>query len=213
MKHIEGLLDAEIIEKVASVVYRGITFPGYNKPIKSNKKDKKKMVLVKRGDRIKLVHYGHSGYSHNYSDKAKKSYLARSGGIRNKSGQLTKNDPFSPNYWARRDLWPKGKADGGSKYGRKEKTAMSKRRAAKKAEEDKKETSVRVTPFTAKAKHKDKKLKLTPVSAKARYKDKNIKVTPVSVKGESSKGEFSLNPFSFILKKKKKKKSAEKDDK
>lgn len=77
------------------------------------------MVLVKRGDRTKLVHYGAKGYKHNYSDRAKKSYLARSGGIKNKSGGLTKSDPFSPNYWARRDLWPGGKADGSTKYGRK----------------------------------------------------------------------------------------------
>ena len=33
-----------------SVEYRGITFPGYNKPIKSNRAGKKKMVLAKEGD-------------------------------------------------------------------------------------------------------------------------------------------------------------------
>lgn len=87
-----------------------------NKHYPSTKKDKKRMVLVKRGDKQKLVHYGQKGYKHNYSDKAKKSYLARSGGIRNKSGKLTKNDPFSPNYHARKQLWPKGeKADGTAK--------------------------------------------------------------------------------------------------
>lgn len=101
--------------KEGSVEYRGTTFPGYNKPIASNKKGKKKMVLVKRGDKIKLVHFGQDGYSHNYSKKAKKNYLTRSAGIRNKDGKLTKNDPFSPNYWARKVLWPKRqKADGSS---------------------------------------------------------------------------------------------------
>ena len=90
-----------------------------NKPMPSSRPEKKRMVLVKRGDRMKLVHYGAKGYKHNYSDSAKKSYLARSGGIKNKSGGLTKDDPFSPNHWARKDLWPGGKADGGTKYGRK----------------------------------------------------------------------------------------------
>ena len=99
------------------VDYRGRSFPGYNKPIPSDKKGKKKMVLVKKGDQVKLVHYGAERYKHNYSAKAKKSYLARSGGIRNKSGELTKNDKFSPNFWARRDLWPKrSKPNGSSKW-------------------------------------------------------------------------------------------------
>ena len=33
-----------------SVEYRGIKFPGYNKPIKSNREGKKMMVLAKDGD-------------------------------------------------------------------------------------------------------------------------------------------------------------------
>ncbi len=87
-----------------------------NKHYPSTKKDKKRMVLVKKGDKTKLVHYGQKGYKHNYSKDAKKSYLARSGGIRNKSGELTKNDPFSPNFHARRQLWPQNKkADGSAK--------------------------------------------------------------------------------------------------
>jgi len=36
--------------------------------------------------------------------KARKSYLARSAGIRNKEGKLTANDKNSSNYWAR-TLW------------------------------------------------------------------------------------------------------------
>lgn len=103
-------------EKAAEVQYRGRTFPGYNKPMKSDRPNKKKMVLAKKGDKVKLVHYGHTGYKHNYSKGAKKNYLTRSAGIRNKSGELTMNDKFSANYWARRDLWPKGqKADGSDK--------------------------------------------------------------------------------------------------
>ncbi len=99
--------------KNAEVEYHGKTFPGYNKPISSDKKDKKMMVLAKKGDEVKLVHFGQKGYQHNYSPEAKQNYLTRSAGIRNKSGQLTKDDPFSPNYWARKVLWPKGKTGEG----------------------------------------------------------------------------------------------------
>lgn len=100
--------DSPAMSKKASVVYRGTTFPGYNKPIASNRAGKKKMVLVKRGDKVKLVHFGQKGYedyTQHGSEARRKNYLTRSAGIRDKSGNLTKNDPFSPNYWARKELW------------------------------------------------------------------------------------------------------------
>lgn len=99
----------DMFESGGRVEYRGHSFPGYNKPIKAPAGDKhKKMVLVKRGDKIRLIKYGLRGmqdYTQHKDEKRRKNYLARSGGIKNKSGQLTKNDPFSANYWARRDLW------------------------------------------------------------------------------------------------------------
>ena len=60
-----------------SVKYRGITFPGYNRPIKSNRPGKKKMVLAKKGETVKLIHFGATGYGHNYSAAARKSFRAR----------------------------------------------------------------------------------------------------------------------------------------
>ncbi|GAB5412156.1 MAG: hypothetical protein ChlgKO_12700 [Chlamydiales bacterium] len=90
-----------------------------NKPVKSDSKSKKMMVLATKmvdGEkRVKLVHFGAVGYGHNYSTEAKKNYLARSAGIRNKAGELTKNDPWSANYWARKILWPAGKPPTGPK--------------------------------------------------------------------------------------------------
>ena len=35
----------------------------------------------------------------------KKSYCARSAGIKDGSGNLTKNSKESPNYWSRKILW------------------------------------------------------------------------------------------------------------
>jgi len=95
------------------VVYRGERFPGFNKPKRAPSESSKKMrVLAKKGEEIKVVEFGAKGYGHNYSEAARSNYLARSGGIRNKSGQLTKDDKFSPNYWARKVLWA---GPGGSK--------------------------------------------------------------------------------------------------
>jgi hypothetical protein len=96
-----------------AIKYRGKTFPGYNQPIASDREDKKKMVLAKKGDEVKLIHFGQKGYKHNYSEGAKENYLARSAGIRGKDGELTKDDKFSANYWARKELWPANEpADG-----------------------------------------------------------------------------------------------------
>ena len=71
------------------IEYRGTVFPGFNKPRSSTKEDKKRMVLAKKGDEVKVVHFGQKGYGHNYSPDARKNYLTRSAGIRDKSGQLT----------------------------------------------------------------------------------------------------------------------------
>lgn len=94
---------------MAALEYRGYTFPGYNKPIAAPRGDKhKRMVLVRKGARTKLVRYGLRGmedYTQHGDRARRKSYLARSAGIRDKRGRLTKDDIFSANYWARRDLW------------------------------------------------------------------------------------------------------------
>lgn len=90
-----------------------------NKPIPSTSKGKKMMVLASKtidGERrVKIIHFGALGYGHNYSKKAKENYLRRSAGIRNKKGELTMNDKWSPNYWSRKILWLKGKPTTGPK--------------------------------------------------------------------------------------------------
>lgn len=75
------------------------------KPFKSKAKNKKYSVYVKKDGKKKLIHFGDKRYKHNYSEKARKSYLARSSGIRDKEGKLTKNNKNSANYWSRRYLW------------------------------------------------------------------------------------------------------------
>jgi len=91
-------------------MYRGEKFPGFNKPKKAPSGGTAKMrVLAKKGDKVKVVPFGHRGYQdyrQHKSEKRRRNYLDRSAGIRDKSGNLTKDDKFSANYWARRVLWP-----------------------------------------------------------------------------------------------------------
>jgi hypothetical protein len=98
--------------------YRGKLYR-LNKPVKSTAKGKKMMVLATKtvdGERrVRLIHFGALGYGHNYSNRAKFNYLRRSAGIRDKQGKLTKGDKWSANYWARKILWPAGKAASGPK--------------------------------------------------------------------------------------------------
>lgn len=79
-----------------------------NKPARSTKPNKKYMVYAKDKytGKVKLIHFGDRAYKHNYSKTAWKSYMARSAGIKDKYGRLTKDNPGSANYWARRVLWP-----------------------------------------------------------------------------------------------------------
>jgi hypothetical protein len=85
-----------------AIKYRGKTFPGYNKPIKSDRPGKKKMVLAKEGEKVRVVHFGDStmkDFTQHGSKARRKSYCARSGGIKGGQGKL------SANYWSRKTLW------------------------------------------------------------------------------------------------------------
>ena len=65
-------------------------------------------VYVMKDGKKKLIHFGDSSmkdFTQHGDEKRKKSYLARSGGIRNKEGKLTKNDKNSANYWSRKVNW------------------------------------------------------------------------------------------------------------
>tara|TARA_B100000214_G_scaffold365550_1_gene333440 strand:- start:30 stop:788 length:759 start_codon:yes stop_codon:yes gene_type:complete len=132
--------------KTAEIKYRGQTFPGYNKPVRNDAGGTHKMkVLAKKGDKVKVVRFGHRSYGHNYSPKAKSNYLKRSAGIRNKSGELTKNDKFSANHWARKVLWPQNrKADGGTSLDRKKTAAVAVKRDPSKWEAAKREAKAKM---------------------------------------------------------------------
>jgi len=78
------------------------------KPVHSDRAGKKGMVYVMKNGSKALIHFGDSSMTDKKKGASKeqqKSYLARSGGIRNKEGKLTKNDKNSANYWSRKINW------------------------------------------------------------------------------------------------------------
>lgn len=81
-----------------TIEYRGKKFPGYNKPVKSDRPEKKKMVLAKEGEKIRLIHFGDASMGHNYSPEARKSFKAR-------HAKNIAKGKMSAAYWADKELW------------------------------------------------------------------------------------------------------------
>jgi hypothetical protein len=78
--------------------YKKMGFTGYNQPKKSNRPEKKEMVVAKEGDKVKLIHYGDASMGHNYSDEARKNFKAR-------HGKNIAKGKLSAAYWADKRLW------------------------------------------------------------------------------------------------------------
>jgi hypothetical protein len=71
---------------------------------KSDRAGKKKMVKACANGKEKLIHFGASGYGHNYSAAARKSFKAR-----HKCSTAT--NKLTARYWACKKLWA---GEGGS---------------------------------------------------------------------------------------------------
>ena len=69
-----------------------------NRPMKSDRPGKKKMVKACANGQEKLIHFGATGYGHNYSPAARKSFKAR----HNCSSATSK---LTARYWACKNLW------------------------------------------------------------------------------------------------------------
>lgn len=78
-------------------------------PFPSNKANKKFGVrVVTESGGEKTVYFGdpnYEDYTQHHDEQRRNAYLSRSGGIKDKYGNLTKDDPTSANYWSRRYLW------------------------------------------------------------------------------------------------------------
>ena len=69
-----------------------------NSPRKSPNPKKKRVVKACSGGQEKIIHYGASGYGHNYSAAARKSFKAR-------HAKNIKRGKMSAAYWANREKW------------------------------------------------------------------------------------------------------------
>jgi hypothetical protein len=81
-----------------------------NTPWKSDRKFKKFQVCAKDkySGEVKNIHFGDNRFEDftQHRDKTRRAnYLSRSAGIKDGQGRLTKDNPGSANFWARKKLW------------------------------------------------------------------------------------------------------------
>ena len=69
-----------------------------NRPTKSDRPGKKKMVKACANGQEKLIHFGASGYRSNYSASARENFKAR-------HKCSTAKDKLTARYWACKALW------------------------------------------------------------------------------------------------------------
>lgn len=84
--------------KSGKLEYRGKKFDGFNKPRRSDKSDKKGMVLAKDNDKVKLIHFGDASMGHNYSPEARRSFKSR-------HAKNIAKGKMSAAYWSDKVLW------------------------------------------------------------------------------------------------------------
>jgi len=106
-----------------------------NRPERSWKPAKKRVVKACSGGKEKIIHFGASGYGNNYSDLARKSFRAR-----HKCD--TANDKLTARYWSCKNLWskggsvtscPKNRKCKGISQGRSRRKSMKKRKSPRKS--------------------------------------------------------------------------------
>ena len=69
-----------------------------NSPMKSWRPGKKRVVKACSKGREKIIHFGATGYGHNYSNAARRSFRAR-------HRCSTAKDKLTARYWACKNLW------------------------------------------------------------------------------------------------------------
>lgn len=105
--------NAEELEVIQIYVYQGVTMAKKkckecskskkdkmpcNKPMKSDRPGKKRMVKACANGKEKLIHFGATGYKSNYSAAARKNFRAR-----HNCDQAT--NKLTAKYWACKNLW------------------------------------------------------------------------------------------------------------
>lgn len=84
------------------IVYRGESFPGFNKPKAAPAGDeKKKVVLAKEGDTVKKVKFGQRGYE----DYTQHGDEGRRKNFRSRHNCSSAKSKLTARYWACKNLW------------------------------------------------------------------------------------------------------------
>ena len=83
--------------------YKKMGFTKVNVCKRSPRPKKKMMVLIKDGEKYRVIHFGDASMGHNYSPEARKSFKAR-------HAKNIAKGKTSAAYWANKCLWsgPKG---------------------------------------------------------------------------------------------------------
>lgn len=87
--------------------YRGETFEGYNKPKRtSDHPTKSHAVLVKEGEKVKLIRFGAQGVKGSPPKEGEsEAYKSRREAWKARHAENIKKGPTSPAYWADKVKW------------------------------------------------------------------------------------------------------------
>jgi hypothetical protein len=89
-----------------SVTYRGITFPGYNKPIRTpSHPTKSHAVLAKSGDEVKLIRFGQQGVKGAGSNPQTEKEKARRRSFKARHAENIAKGKMSAAYWSSVTKW------------------------------------------------------------------------------------------------------------
>ena len=102
-----SMIEKNLEDRADSVVYRGETFAGYNKPKRTpNHPKKSHAVLAKEGGRVKLIRFGQQGVKGSPKKEGEsKSYAARRRSFKARHAKNISKGKMSAAYWANRSKW------------------------------------------------------------------------------------------------------------
>jgi hypothetical protein len=89
------------------ISYRGEQFDGYNKPKRTpNHPSKSHAVLVKEGDKVRLIRFGQQGVSGSPARKGESAAdKARRASFKARHAKNIAKGKMSPAYWANKVKW------------------------------------------------------------------------------------------------------------
>lgn len=104
----DGISIDKVEKRGKKLIYNGLEFPGFDKPIVLKTGKKKRAVLAKKGNKFKLIKYGLKGASDftiHKDEERRQRFRSRFRGIMTKEGKPAYKDKWQAAYWAYNDLW------------------------------------------------------------------------------------------------------------